>query len=186
MDKSLIIRILGLALTPIILRGLTLLVMREQIKEESSRPNEEKIVIKPPKVICWVAIIEMLIFTAILIIITLFPNGTESIPFTGTDSPFVYLFFSFFVLLGAYLLYAALVWRVEVFKNEDFFILRDFWGRRHKIHYSDCICYQYQYRGQEIIIRNTIKNFTVSDLLINCEVLLSALQQHNVKLKENH
>jgi len=186
MDKSLIIRILGLALTPIILRGLTFLVMRERIKGEPSRPIEEKIIIRPPKMICWVAVIGILFFTAILIIITLFPNGTEFIPFTGTDSPFVFIIFSFFVLLGAYLLYAALVWRVEVFKNEDFFILRDYWGRRHKIHYSDCTCYQYRYRGQEIIIRNTIKNFTVTDLLINYEVLLSALQQHKVKLEENN
>jgi len=185
MDKGLIIRIIGFALIPIVLRGLTLLAMRQNEKEEASHPLREKIIIRPPKLVCWVAIIGMLFFTAILIILTLFPNGTETVPFTGADSPFVFLIFSFFDLLGAYLLYAALVWRVEVFKNEDFFILRDYWGRRHKIRYSDCTSYQYRYRGQEIIIRNTVKNFTVTDLLTNCNVLLSALQQHKVKREKD-
>ena len=72
-----------------------------------------------------------------------------------------------------------------VFKNEDFFILRDYWGRKHKIHYADCTSYQYRYRHQEIIVRNRIKNFTISYLLVNCGILITALQQHNVKREKD-
>ena len=72
-----------------------------------------------------------------------------------------------------------------VFKNEDFFILRDYWGRKHKIHYADCTSYQYRYRHQEIIVRNRIKNFTISYLLVNCGILIAALQQHNVKREKD-
>lgn len=45
--------------------------------------------------------------------------------------------------------------------------------------------YQYRYRHQEIIVRNRIKNFTISYLLVNCGILIAALQQHNVKREKD-
>ncbi len=185
MDKGLIIRILGFTLIPILFCGLSSLVMRENEKEGASSSHTERIIIKPPKVMCLVAAIEMLICTVVLIIITLFPNGTESIPFTDADSPMVFLIFSLFDLFGVCFLYATLIWRIEVFKNEDFFILRDYWGQRHEIHYSDCTSYQYRHHGQEIIVRNRIKNFTISYLLVNCEFLIAAMQRYNVKREKD-
>ncbi len=54
-----------------------------------------------------------------------------------------------------------------------------------KIHYSDSTSYQYRYQNQEIIVRNHVKNFTMSYLLVNCDVLIAALQQHNVKREKD-
>lgn len=177
MDKGFIIRILGFALIPIAVWWVMSLAMKETEKEEISNQGKERVIVHPPKAFCWVAIIDMLVFTAMMMIMILFPNGTEA--------PFVFLAFSLFVLLGAYLLYISLIWRVEVFKNEDFFILRDYLGRRHKIYYSDCTSYQYRYHQQEIIVRNHVKNFTVGYFLANSEVLIAALNQHHVKREKD-
>lgn len=186
MDKGLLTRILGFISIPIILRGIVSLIMREKEREMTYNLRKERIVIRPPKVMGWIAVMEMLFCTTVLLIILLYPNGIEfPVVFHGTESPVVFLGFFLFDLLGAYLLWITLVWQVEVFKNEDFFILRDYWGRKHKIHYADCTSYQYRYRHQEIIVRNRIKNFTISYLLVNCGILIAALQQHNVKREKD-
>ena len=158
MDKGLLTRILGFISIPIILRGIVSLIMREKEREMTYNLRKERIVIRPPKVIGWIAVMGMLFCTTVLLIILLYQNGIEfPVVFHGTESPVVFLGFFLFDLLGAYLLWITLVWQVEVFKNEDFFILRDYWGRKHKIHYADCTSYQYRYRHQEIIVRNRIK-----------------------------
>lgn len=185
MDKGLIIRILGYALIPIAVSWVMSFAMKETEKEEIGNQKKERVIVHLPKAFCWVAIIEMLFFTAVIILLRLFPHGTGSVKFTGGDSPVVLLVFSLFVLLGAYLLYISVIWRVEVFKNEDFFILRDYWGRRHKIYYSDCTSYQYRYHNQEIIVRNHVKNFTVGYFLVNNQALITALNQHHVKREKD-
>lgn len=177
MDKGLMIRILGFSLISFCVYGAMLLIIRENEKKTISNLHKKRIVVRPPKIMGWVAVVEMLFCTAAIFIMFFFPNGTEA--------PFV--FFGFFLLdfLGACFLWATLIWQIEVFRNEDFFILRDYWGRKHKIRYSDCTSYQYRYQNQEIIVRNHVKNFTMSYLLVNCSVLIAALQQHNVKREKD-
>ena len=120
----------------------------------------------------WVAVIGMLFFTGVILVMILRPNGTER--------PWVFAGFYLFDLMGAWLLWMTLIWRVEVFRSEDFFVLRDYLGRKHKIRYEDCTGYQFRYHQQEIIVHNRVKHFTVSCLLVNYGTLLAALQQHHV------
>ena len=177
MDKGLMIRIFGFSLIPFCVYGSILLMIRENEKEEISNLHKERIVVRPPKIMGWIAVVEMLFCTAVIFIMFFFPNGTEV--------PFVFFGFILLGFLGACFLWATLIWQIEVFRNEDYFILRDYWGRKHKIHYSDCTSYQYRYQNQEIIVRNHVKNFTMSYLLVNCDVLIAALQQHNVKREQD-
>ena len=125
-----------------------------------------------PKTMGWVAVIGMLFFTGVILVMILQPNGTER--------PWVFAGFYLFDLMGAWLLWMTLIWRVEVFRSEDFFVLRDYLGRKHKIRYEDCRGYQFRYHRQEIIVHNRVKHFTVSCLLVNYGTLLAALQQHHV------
>ena len=182
MDKGLLTRILGFISIPIILRGIVSLIMREKEREMTYNLRKERIVIRPPKVIGWIAVMEMLFCTTVLLIILLYQNGIEfPVVFHGTESPVVVLGFFLFDLLGAYLLWITLVWQVEVFKNEDFFILRDYWGRKHKIHYADCTSYQYRHRGQEILVRCRVKDSTIGCFLVNYEALIAAMPRQKEK-----
>lgn len=161
MGKRCMIGMFGLAFILVILSGIVLLIMRKNEKEETFSLSKEIIVVSPPRIMGWAAIIDMLFFTTVILIMCFNPNGTES--------PWVFVAFFLFDLLGGYLLWITLVWQIEVFRDEDFFILRDYWGRKHKICYTDCMSYQYRYRQQEIIIRNHIKNFTISHLWLIME-----------------
>ena len=60
MDKGLLTRILGFISIPIILRGIVSLIMREKEREMTYNLRKERIVIRPPKVIGWIAVMEML------------------------------------------------------------------------------------------------------------------------------
>lgn len=177
MGKSCMIGMFGLTFILVILGGIILLVMRKNEQEETFSLSKGKVVVSPPRIMGWVAIIGMLFFTAVILIMCFSPNGTET--------PWVFLAFWLFDLLGGYLLWITLVWQVEVFRDEDFFILRDYWGRKHKICYTDCTSYQYRYHHQEIVIHNRIKNFTISYLLVNYGILVEALQQHNVEREKD-
>lgn len=183
MDKGLMIRILGFALIPICVYGAISLMMRENEKEEIANLHKERIVVRPPKMMGWVAVSGILFFTVLLFFVTR-SSSNDTAPHVVFRIILILIVF-LLDLLGAYLLWITLIWQVEVFKNEDFFILRDYWGRKHKIHYSDCTGYQYRYHHQEIIVRNRIKNFTISYLLVNYGVLIAALQQHNVKREKD-
>ena len=55
MDKGLLTRILGFISIPIILRGIVSLIMREKEREMTYNLRKERIVIRPPKVIGWIA-----------------------------------------------------------------------------------------------------------------------------------
>lgn len=167
MDISLMIRILVFALIPIALWGIASLIKRENEKEGFGNGCKEVVVIRPPKVMGWTAVVGIIFFTALILIMHYFPNGTES--------PMVFLVFGIFDLLAIWLLWAALVWQIEVFTSEDFIILRDYWGHKHKINYTDCTSYQYRYRHHDILIHNHVKNFTISYSLINYGILIASL-----------
>lgn len=96
MDKGLLTRILGFISIPIILRGIVSLIMREKEREMTYNLRKERIVIRPPKVIGWIAVMGMLFCTTVLLIILLYQNGIEfPVVFHGTESPVVFLgFFS--------------------------------------------------------------------------------------------
>lgn len=139
MDKGLMIRILGFALIPLCVYGTISRMMRENEKEEITNLHKERIVVRPPKMMGWVAVIGILFFTFLLFFGTrsLLNDTAPSVVF----SIILILFIFLLDLLGACLLWTTLIWQIEVFRSEDFFILRDYWGRKHKIHYSDCTSY---------------------------------------------
>ena len=100
MDKGLLTRILGFISIPIILRGIVSLIMREKEREMTYNLRKERIVIRPPKVIGWIAVMEMLFCTTVLLIILLYQNGIEfPVVFHGTESPVVFLGFFLFLYL---------------------------------------------------------------------------------------
>lgn len=72
MDKGLLTRILGFISIPIILRGIVSLIMREKEREMTYNLRKERIVIRPPKVIGWIAVMGMLFCTTVLLIILLY------------------------------------------------------------------------------------------------------------------
>lgn len=175
MDKGIILRIISFALIPIILYWIILSAMKEGKKEEERGRRSTRIIVRLPKALWLIAIIGILFYTCLMVNMIVSRNETEPL--------YVYIFFSFAILFSAYILYISLIWRIEVPKNEDYFVLRDCWGKRYIIQYSDCV--SYQYRRQEIVVRNRIKNFTMNGFLVNYAVFIAMLNQHHVKREKD-
>lgn len=147
--------------------------MVNQNKEKLNHAGYEgKCVVRPPKIITYISIVEIVVFSSFLFLMFFFPNGTESL--------FSYSVFIFFIILGIYLMYITNTWQIEFLQSEDYFVLTDYWRRKHVIYYSDCFYYKFRYNYQEILIHNRIKDFTIIPMLENSEFFLNMLIQHNV------
>ncbi len=166
-------RLLTMSLIPIGVSLIMWLGMRESEKEEKSNYEKQTVVIRAPRIFIWVAVAGILFCGGIIFWMTFFPNGTESL--------FVYIFFSAFLILGVWLFYYLLIWKVEVIKSEDFFLLRDGFGRKYKMFYADCS--SIEERKQGYIVHTKMKKVEISGLELNSEFLIAELQKHHVKIE---
>lgn len=168
-------RLFTMSIIPIGVSLIMWLAMRESEREEKSNYEKQTVVVRAPKIFIGVAVAGILVFGGFIFWMTFFPNGTESLS--------TYIVFSAFVLLGVWLFYYLLIWKVWVTKDEDYFLLRDGFGRKYKIFYADCI--NIEERKQGYIVHTKVKKVEISGLELNYEFLIAELQKHHVKLERN-
>lgn len=133
--------------------------------------KNEHIIIKLPKVVFVVGCICATVFSTAIVLMTLFPNDTAAL--------WVYLIFIFFVLLGVYLMAIGTVWKMEVFRHEDYFIYRSIFFRTYKIKYEDCISYKCTKNTVELITAN--RTFHIDTIATNYEFFMAMLKKNKVK-----
>ncbi len=172
MNEGNLIRIAGFILIPIIVR--LVLFSKRKPPRDWNQANEI-ITIHAPQVYLWVALCEILFCFAVIFVMVLFPNGTETI--------FAFTVFFLLALFGLCVFFIAVNWKIEILAGESFFILNDCWGKKHTIRYRDCE--SYCVRGQGIIVRNHVKKFSVACNLVNFDAMISALNSNGVKLVES-
>ena len=160
-------RFMGYILIPAVISCMRLVAKKEDEKEKSK--VKDCFIVRFPKVVSVIACIGVAFFT-----------GCIGVMFLSAEiTTFTFWGFMFFVLLSGIVFYVALAWRIKVFENENFFILRDYFGKEYRIYYSDCI--EYYWRRQEILVRNCVKDFTISNSLINYERFVRKLNQYHIK-----
>ena len=133
--------------------------------------NNEHIIIRLPKAVFLVGCICTTVFATVIVLMTLFPNDTVAL--------WVYVIFIFFVLLGVYLMTIAIIWKMEVFRNEDYFIYRSVFFRTYKINYADCISYKCTKNTVELITTN--RTFHIDTIATNYEFFMAMLKKYKVK-----
>lgn len=162
-------------LTPILISlavGLLYSKMYERnCKSVIENLNNEHIVIKLPKIMFLVGCICSAVFSTAIVLMTLFPNDTAAW--------WVYVIFISFVLLGIYLMTIGMVWKMEVFRNEDYFIYRSVFFKTYKINYADCISYKRTNNTVELITTN--RTFHIDTIATNYEFFMAMLEKHKVK-----
>lgn len=115
-EREMFVRILTPALIGLGVQLLFLSILFSNDKEFMKNLKEEHIVIHQSRAFIWVGCIDILFFGAILFWTVFFPNGTEAL--------WIEIGFALFVLLGVGLVWVAIAWRVDVFRHEDYFLLR--------------------------------------------------------------
>lgn len=119
----------------------------------------------------WVSFLDVLVFSTFLFIMFFFPNGTEAW--------WVWILFIIFVLLGLALVLKTLIFKMDVYKNKDYFVYRSVFVKTRKIYYCECISYQCtQY---DLIVKTGKKKITIDIHTVNVEFLMGMLGKNKVK-----
>ena len=168
-------RLFTMSIIPIGVSLIMWLGMRESEKEEKSNYEKQTVVVRFAKIVIWVTLAAILM--CIILLVGMITSPTKYVlPLCIIDGCFLFLSVWFF--------YYLLIWKVEVIKGENFFLLRDGFGRRSKIFYADCI--RIEEREQGYIVHTKTKKVEMAHFyIVNSEFLIAELQKHHVKLEKN-
>ena len=127
-------RLLSSISIPIIIMMLFFLIQELNSKELQKNLTEEHIVIRLSKVYLWIGILDIAVFSTFCFIMFFFPNDTTTW--------WVWMIFIFFILLGFCLVCSTLIFKIDIYRNKDYFLYRNIFLKTRKIYYCECINYQ--------------------------------------------
>lgn len=170
------IRYIMLALIPIILNIIFNRIGNKNSKNIIKNQTNEHITIQTPKAFLWIGIIGSL-FCSICIYFLIFPNKIF-IP-VGKHLWWVCIIFVSFDLLGIYIIFNTLVWKIEIFQNKDYFLYKPLF-KTYKIKYEDCLWFLIKDNGVLVIKTNT-KTVNANTFFTNYGFLPAMLIKHKIK-----
>lgn len=168
--QQVFVRLLVPAITIICIGLLSAVIGKNNDKELIENLTKDHIVLRLPKVYIWIGSIGILFFLALIILSSLFPNGTEGV--------FSYSVFIAFVILGIFIVLEALLWKVDVFRHKDYFVYRTMFFKTYTIEYKDCEYYIWE--KNTIKIKTSNKTFRFDSKSSNIEFLLGLLNKNGV------
>ena len=172
-----IIRVLSLGLIPIALQLIFFSIYKSNTKELIKNLSAEQVVLRLPKAYMWICIAEAL-FSGVFFLMTVFsPEGKEP--------GWVYAGWFIFTIFGACSALYTLTWKLECFRNEEFFIYRPLFGKGRKIFYRDVEFYRIETSGTGgIIIKTKTGRITLDPHVTNRGFFLAVLSKHGVPEKK--
>ena len=169
-----IIRILTFALIPIVVQLIFSTVAKNNGKELIKNLRAEYVVVRFPRLFTWIYGAGILFFGGCLLIMIFFPNGSEA--------GWVYAGFLSIVIVSAFFGLYTLMWKLECFRSEDFFIYRPLFGKGRKIFYRNVEYYHFGTRS--IKVQTKTCRFSVDMAQTNMEFFLAMLSKHGVPEKK--
>ena len=164
------VQLLSLTLIPIIISIFFFIVDKENDKKILLNSKKDYIVIKAPKAfpIVFVIAIPILAYFTILAY--------------QQEETFSILFFGLLVLFCIVFLLYFLIWKIDFYKNKDYFIYHTIFRKAQKIYYSDCEKFTWNRQGDSFKIKTKSgKSFYVSMYANNYEDLRVKMLQSKVK-----
>jgi hypothetical protein len=175
MMEQVIIRVIILSVIPIIVGILLSYITKSNNNELLKKLSEEHLVIHLPKAYMWVGFAASSFFAICFFLMVWFPNGTGGI--------WVGILFWIFILLGIVIVVETLIWRIQIFRHEEYLIYRTSFGRTYRIQYKDFV--YYKNGNNTLILRTNNKSFFVDNKATNFEFLMAMLTQHKIKEQKN-
>lgn len=166
--------ILQLAADAVIAGGISLVfahITKSNRKALAETLEKEHVVVHLPQAYRWIGVICSLLFVLSLLLMIAFPNDTAEI--------WVGIVFGIFIIMGVCLFWAASIWRIHIYRNDDFLIYISSFGGRHHVKYKDIDCYK---NGASCIrLRANGKMFFVDSKATNVEALLEMLKRNCIE-----
>ena len=83
-------------------------------------------------------------------------------------------------LTGLLLTVFSTLWKIDIFKDKDYFIHTSFVNKKHTVKYSECKHFKYNDKIQTLIITTDSNRIYVDEYCIHYEDLIDMLIEHNV------
>lgn len=167
---QIVIRIIVPAIIPIILGIVLSNIDRSNSKEVIKSLTKEHIVIRLPKAYLWVGCIDISFFVTGIFLMTWFPNKTVT--------AWVYILFGLIAFIGIAIVLETQIWKIEIFRHENYFLCRTLPYRTYNILYSDCM--SYRFGNNTLVLRTKERTFHIDIHTTNFEFLLAMLAQHKI------
>lgn len=158
--------IIGIAINTLFIK-----IIEDNSNEWIKNLKENHIIVHLHNVYKWVGLICSLVFILFFLLMVIFPNDSAEI--------WVGLLFGIFILLGMYLMWASYIWKIHIYRSDNYFIYVSSFGKKYQIKYSDIIEYK---NGENYIrIKTDRKTFFIDNKATNVEYLLEMLQKNKIK-----
>lgn len=167
---QILIRITIPALIPLLLGILLSSIDRRNSKEIIENLTKEHIVIRLPKAYLWVGCLDISFFVTCIFLMAWYPNETAS--------AWVYVLFVLFALLGIVIVLETQIWKIDIFRSENYFLCRTLPFKKYMIRYSDCV--SYRFLANTLVLKTRGKTFHIDAHTTNLEFLLAMLTQHKI------
>lgn len=167
---EILIKIIGFAFIPIIISLIMNGITKHNNKEAIKNQTENHIIMRLPRALLWIGCACIAVFGAFSIWTAFSENETAT--------AWVSILFGLFTLPGLALILASVLWKIEIFRDKDYFICRTF-IKTHTVRYDECISYK---MSRKTLVLNTAKNkFHIEYMATNFDFLLEMLEENNVQ-----
>lgn len=166
-----LIRAILLTGVPIAIGFLIFYIDKNNRKQILENLNKEHIVIRLPQAYLLLGCIDIIFFVACTVLMVWFPNNTAT--------EWVWMTFVLFIILGITLIIIRQIWKIDVFKSENYFLYRSVFFRKYRILYCDCI--SYELKTHSLVLKTRGRVFHIDGSATDIEFLLAMLTRHKVK-----
>lgn len=139
-------------------------------KEMMKSLTKEHVVLKYPKAYIWVGVFIILFSSTLLFFMIFYPNGTEAL--------WVFILFGLVDLSGIAMALNALMWRIDVFKSENYFLYRQLF-KTYKIEYNNCSWVKF--KNFNITVKTDKRTLHLEVFITNIDSLTFMLHKYGVK-----
>lgn len=146
-------------------------IFDDQFKSLIDNHKNEHIVIRLPRVYKWIGIIGSIGTVGLFLVSGYFDDSPTEL--------WVVIGFGVFVSLGVYLVIAQSIWRIDIQRNEEFFIYITSFSTKHKIFYRDI---SFFVDGVNYVkLKMPHKTYWIDNKAINIDFLTLMFHEHKVK-----
>ena len=171
--ERIIVTSIVIILTSVSLSFLISSIWKTNVNEVISNLGKDHIIVHLPNAYKWVGLASTSFFAILFI--------SSQYLYTETRSIFTDVGFLFFVFLGFFLSYSAYVWRIDVYKSRDYFVIRNsFWVTK-KAYYSEVTHYTRYINNLRIYSKK--KTLRIDKKATNIEFLLAEFSKHKIHEK---
>lgn len=172
--QVIIARLIGSVLINMVLVGLVYLIKKKNDKISIENVEKEQVTVRLPGAYLWLGCISIIMSVLLFFLVK-----------SRFELEFILkcIVTAIFFFLGVLLFVGTLIWRIDIYTNNDFFLYRTVIGRKYKILYSDCKFYSCD--NNMLKLKTKRKKFYIDTKSVNFQYFYEMLEENNVASIEN-